>query len=125
MAIQHIAPTAFLTWEHYEASSGSYRATDHQGLESGAAEIDPFGADAGLMKPLTWPQANAAGKLNPYYDLPELNGAFSGCVLDGVPVPCAMASNDNSMQCEKNHCGPVLKLKRNKSTGKVIDYELS
>jgi YD repeat-containing protein len=125
MAIQHTVTAPFVTWEHYEPSNATYRATDTQGEGLAAAEMDPLGADAGFLKPLTWPESTAPGKLEPYYGVAQLNGAFSGCVLDGVPVPCDMLTNDNSQQCEGNQCGPVLMERRDKKTGKVINYELS
>jgi YD repeat-containing protein len=125
MAIQTTAGGQFVEWQHYDPSRGSHRSTGTQGSVGEIAEMDPMGADAGWMKPLIWPQPNSPGKLEPYYGVPELNGAFSGCVLDGVPVPCDMLTNDNSVQCDGNHCGPILQEKVEKKTGKVIDHELS
>jgi hypothetical protein len=127
MAIQTTSGGQFVSWEHYDAGNASYRPTNSQGGSGLGGEMDPLGADAGIIKPLTWPQSTSPGKLEPYYGVPDLNSAFSGCVWDGIPVPCDMLGNDNSVQCEKNHCGPVLMEKTTKKDGQVIrkDYELS
>lgn len=45
------------------------------------------------MKPFTWPPPTGPGKIEPYYGVPELNSAFSGCVLDRVPIPCDIFHN--------------------------------
>jgi hypothetical protein len=50
--------------------------------------MDPFGADAGMLKPFTWPPPTSAGKIEPYYGVPKLNSATQVCVLDRVPVLC-------------------------------------
>jgi hypothetical protein len=50
--------------------------------------MDPMGADAGVIKPFSWPPPKSPGKLEPYYGVPELNSATQGCELDGVPIPC-------------------------------------
>jgi hypothetical protein len=104
MAIQSTAGGPSVLWQHYDASRGSFRSTVPQGGVSELAEMDPMGADAGWMKPLVWPQPNSPGKLEPYYGVPELNGAFSGCVLDDVPVPCDMVTKDGSVPCKDNQC---------------------
>ncbi|HEX6044941.1 MAG TPA: DUF4157 domain-containing protein [Pyrinomonadaceae bacterium] len=88
-AIQHVdAGGAMVTWEHYDASGASYRGTDAQGLGAGSAEMDPFGANAGLFKPFTWPPPKSTGEIEPFYGIPELNSATQGCVLDRVPISC-------------------------------------
>jgi YD repeat-containing protein len=125
LAIQVIDQNQEVVWEHYDASDGSYRETDIQGNAAVSAEMDSMGADAGLIKPLTWPPASSPGKLEPYYTVPGLDNATSGCVVDGIQMPCDMVTNENSMQCPNNHCGPVLMDKVDKKTGKVIGEELS
>jgi hypothetical protein len=66
--------------------------------------MDTMGADAGIIKPLTWPQPTSPGKLLPYYGVPELNSATDGCVLDGIPVTCDSLTSENSKQCTQNQC---------------------
>lgn len=124
MAIQSAIGGQFVSWQHYDASNASYRGTNSLGQTNVPGEMDPFGADAGVIKPFTWPAIDSPGKLEPYYGVPELNSAFSGCILDNIPVPCDLVTNDNSMQCTNNHCGPVLQEKIDKD-GKVIGQELS
>ena len=77
-----------VTWEGYDPSGSSYRATDAQAAGVNSAEMDPLGGDAGLMKPLTWNPPTSSGKLEPYYGVPELNSASQGCELEGMPIPC-------------------------------------
>src|ERR1051326_6389608 len=88
IAIQTIGINQDVSWEYYDPRGGSYRATDVQGNGLNSAEMDPLGADAGLMKPITWNPPNSPGKLEPYYGVPELNSASQGCELDGIPIPC-------------------------------------
>jgi YD repeat-containing protein len=104
MAIQDAVGGQFVMWQHYDASSATYRGSDSQGTWVGSAERDPMGADAGIFKPFSWPPPTGPGKLEPYYGVPELNSAFQGCVLDGIPVPCDVVTNDNSKQCPNNQC---------------------
>jgi hypothetical protein len=88
-AIQRMSgSTQSVTWEHYDASGASYRATDASGTGAGSAEMDPFGADAGLFKPFTWPPPRSTGEIQPFYTVPDLNSATQGCVLDRVPISC-------------------------------------
>jgi hypothetical protein len=58
-----------------------------------------MGADAGLFKPLTWPEPTSPGRLERYYGVPELNSLTQGCTLDRVPIPCeifhSLLNNDN------------------------------
>jgi hypothetical protein len=82
-----------VSWKHYDPSNASYRSTDLSGTSVGAAEMDPFGADAGLFKPFIWPQPTSSGKLEPYYGVPELNSSTQGCELDGVPIPCEILNS--------------------------------
>jgi YD repeat-containing protein len=92
MAIQYVVgSTQSVSWEHYDASGASYRPTNAAGSVGFGAERDPFGADAGLFKPFTWPTPTGPGKVEPYYGIPELNSATQGCVADGIPTPCEMA----------------------------------
>lgn len=93
-AIQlNVGSSQVVTWEHYDASRATYRATNAQGTGTDSSEMDPLGADAGLLKPLTWPQPTSAGKIEPYYGVPDLNSATQGCVLDRVPIPCDILNN--------------------------------
>jgi hypothetical protein len=82
-----------VSWKHYDPSNASYRSTDSSGTSVGAAEMDPFGADAGLFKPFTWPQPTSSGKIEPYYGIPELNSTYGGCELDRVPIPCEIRNS--------------------------------
>lgn len=113
-----------VSWEHYDASNASFWETNSTGSPSHAAEIDPFGADAEIVKPFTWPPRESTGQLQPYYTVALLNSATQGCVLDGMPTPCEMLSNDNSMQCRDNRCGPQTLKQRKGTTGKM-EYVLS
>jgi hypothetical protein len=65
MAIQNGPTASPVTWENYDASGASYRQTDTQGQSVAAAELDPVGANAGTMKPITWNQPSSPGKLEP------------------------------------------------------------
>src|SRR5205085_6023140 len=67
-------------------------------------ELHPMGADAGIIKPPTWPSPTSTGKIEPYYGLSDLTSATQGCELDGIPTPCEVLTNDNSMQCPDNQC---------------------
>jgi hypothetical protein len=92
MAIQYVGGgQQSVNWEYYDASRASHRVANAQGSNMGGGELDPMGANAGTIKPITWPQPNSPGKLEPYYGVPELNSATQGCVADGVPIPCDMA----------------------------------
>jgi len=104
MAIQTTAAGQFVGWEHYDASNASYRPTNSLGQVGLGKEMDTMGADAGVIKPLTWPQPTSPGKLLPYYGVPELNSATDGCVLDGIPVTCDSLTSENSKQCTQNQC---------------------
>jgi hypothetical protein len=42
------------------------------------------------------PQPTSAGKLEPYYGIPELNSATQGCELDGIPIPCTVITEGNA-----------------------------
>ena len=59
----------------------------------GGAEMDPLGADAHTFKPPSWPAPASAGKLEPYYGIPDLNSPFHGCVVDWVPTDCDTAAH--------------------------------
>jgi hypothetical protein len=94
MAIQNAGGSSqVVTWEHYDPSGASYRATNAQASGTKSGEMDPMGADAGIFKPLTWPQPTSAGRIERYYDVPELNSATQGCVLDRVPISCDVLQN--------------------------------
>ncbi len=103
LAIQSVeAGVQGVSWEHYDASSASYRPTNATGSPGLGAEMDPMGANAGQFKPITWPPPTSSGKLEPYYGVPELNSATQGCVLDRVPIPCdifnSLPNNDAIQQ---------------------------
>jgi hypothetical protein len=93
-----------VSWKHYDPSNASYRSTNSSGTPFEMAEMDPLGANAGIMKPFTWPPPKEPGILEPYYGIPELNSAFGGCVFDGIPADCDVATGGNSLQCPDNQC---------------------
>jgi hypothetical protein len=95
MAIQKVSPNGAqgVEWSTYDASGASYHRLNLNGFNVQSAEMDSFGANAGLFKPVTWPTPDAPGKIEPFYGVPELNGATLGCVLDRIPVPCDMVAN--------------------------------
>jgi YD repeat-containing protein len=94
LAIQSVVGgTQYVSWEHYDASNASYRPTNPQGGVGLAKEMDPIGANAGTMKPITWPEPTSSGKLEPYYGIPELNSAYDGCEVNGVPMDCNDAAH--------------------------------
>jgi YD repeat-containing protein len=99
IAIQSAVGGQSVTWKHYDPSNASSRSTDSSGTSVEAAEMDPMGANAGLMKPFTWPPPTSSGKLQPYYGVPDLNTAYQGCELSGIPAPCSvvMSSTGNSV----------------------------
>ena len=93
-AIQSVgAGIQSVQWQHWDASRASFRPTDNTGAISLGKELDPFGADAGQFKPITWPQPSHNNKIEPFYTVPELNSDTQGCVLDRVPVPCEILNN--------------------------------
>jgi YD repeat-containing protein len=105
LAVQSVqGSNQYVEWRHFDASEASYRATAVDGSSTEAAEMDPQGANAGLIKPLTWPPPSSSGKLVPYGGIPDLLSLSGGCVLDDVPVPCDMPSANGSAQCENNQC---------------------
>jgi hypothetical protein len=120
LAIQVIDANQEVVWEHYDPSDGSYRETDIQGNSIVSAEMDPMGADAGLIKPLTWPPPSSPGKLELYYSVPQLDSA-SNCVLDGMQVPCDVLTSENSRQCPKNQCR-VFNPKLRNGEGGISEY---
>ena len=126
LAIIHLngGSPQFTTWEHYDPADSSYRSTYIQGDGAGGAEMDPLGADAGLMKPLVWNAPTSPGKLEPYYGVPELNSASSGCVLDGLQVPCSVISEGNSRQCWNNQCR-AFNPKLRDGQGGMVDFHAS
>jgi YD repeat-containing protein len=95
----------YVGWEHHDASGASFRMTDASGQLSGQpAELDPVGANAGLYKPFIWPPADSTGRLVPFRGFGDMDMAGSGCVLDGMPVPCGMVTEGNSVACPNNEC---------------------
>ncbi len=64
--------------------------------------MDPIGANAGIIKPITWPEPTSSGKLEPYYGVSELNSAYDGCEVNGVPMDCNEAAH-----VEKTGAGKV------------------
>ena len=95
-------------WRHVDPGNISSRSTDAAGQWSGlnTAEMDPLETNAGLAKPFTWPPPTSTGKVVPFGTIPELLSPSGGCVLDGVPTPCEMATVENSVQCTENDCSP-------------------
>jgi YD repeat-containing protein len=94
-------------WRHVDPLGNSLRNTNAAGqLWSGSSEMDPFGADAGTFKPITWPPPSSTGRVVPYGGIPELLSPSGGCVLDGVPTPCEMTTAENSARCPDNDCRP-------------------
>ena len=93
LAIQYAGGgTNTVLWQYYDASGASNRSVDTSGISyGGGPEMDPLGANAGSVKPPSWPAPSSAGKLEPYYGIPELNSPFRGCVADYVPVDCNTA----------------------------------
>jgi hypothetical protein len=91
IAIQSVGDSSqFVAWRHYDASGASFRSTNSSGESFDAAEMDPLGADAELIKPFTWPQPTGPGKLEPYYGVPDLNSVYAGCEVSGIPAPCSV-----------------------------------
>jgi YD repeat-containing protein len=80
-----------VAWQHYDPGQSSYVQTWNTSSSSGLGELDPFGADAGRFKPLSWPPPSSAGKIEPYYGVPLLNSAMGGCNVDLVPKNCELA----------------------------------
>jgi hypothetical protein len=119
MAVQLVGldSSQYVFWKHYDASGASYRSTNSAGESTEAAEIDPLGANAGTTKPFTWPPPTGPGKLEPYYNIPDLNSAFGGCVLDGIPVTCDVLTSENSKRCENDQCRVF-----SRKQGRVVDY---
>ena len=86
--------TQSVQWQHYDASGASYRGTDSTGQWNAAKELDPLGANAGLMKPITWNVPDKKGLPVPHpliADMLEYPGG--GCTLDRMPIPCEIRNN--------------------------------
>jgi len=125
LAVQTSTPTTqSVNWEHNDASGASQRKSNAQGGMAGGAERDPFGANAGLVKPFTWTQPTGRGELIPFFTVPDMNGPLTGCVLDGIPTPCSMISMEAVTQCPDNDCGPRTATIRDRD-GRVIDTILT
>lgn len=103
-AVQSVAGSSqSVSWQHYDASGSSYRSTGATGTSAETGEMDPIGANAGVMKPLNWPPSTGSGKLEPYNGISELHNATNGCTLDRVPVPCDIyysLLNNDAVQVE-------------------------
>ena len=86
--------TQSVQWQHYDASGASYRGTDSTGQWNAAKELDPLGANAGLMKPITWnvPDKNGLPVPHPLI-VNMLTNPGGGCTLDRVPIPCEIFNN--------------------------------
>lgn len=81
-------------WQHYDPSGASYRGTDSLGQGNGAKELDPLGANAGLIKPITWNVPDKKGLPVPHPLIADmLLYPGGGCVLDRVPIPCEQRNN--------------------------------
>lgn len=104
LAVQSVVgPSQSVSWQHYDASGSSYRSTSASGTFAETGEMEPMGANAGVMKPLTLPQSTEFGKLEPYFGIPELHNATNGCTLDRVPIPCDIYHsllNNDAVQVE-------------------------
>ena len=99
--------TQSVQWQHYDASGASYRGTDSTGQWNAAKELDPLGANAGLMKPITWNVPDKEGLPVPHPLIVDMLTYPGGrCVADGMPIPCEMLNMDNSRECPTGGCAP-------------------
>jgi YD repeat-containing protein len=101
VALQQMGETGpEVYWRHLDPNGISSRTTNSAGqwtgAWSGAAELDPLGADTGTFKPLTWPPPASSAKLVPYRQMPDINSVTGGCTLDYVPIPCEIFQSLNA-----------------------------
>jgi YD repeat-containing protein len=108
------APTAQqVVWEHRDSSNASYRGMD-------AAELDPFGSNAGLENPYQTNPPPQNHKPNIFYPAVSLS-SDSACMVDGLAQNCGltfyMLGAGTAEICPNNYCGaqPV----RNPFTGEI------
>jgi YD repeat-containing protein len=88
------AGTEAVEWEHRDAIGASYRSTDSAGQWIGAAEMDPLGANAGIIKPPTWNVPDKEGLPVPHPGMADMiNNPGGACVIDRVPIPCEIYAN--------------------------------
>ena len=125
LAVQTSSPTfQSVNWEHNDASGASNRKSNAAGDMAGGAERDPFGANAGLVKPFTFTPPTDRGELVPFFTVPDMSSSLGGCVLDGIPTPCSMISREATTPCPDNDCGPRTVVLRDRD-GRVIDTILT
>jgi len=80
--------SASVTWEHRDPGGASVRVTDAAAQPAGlSGELDVLGANAGVIKPITWPTPRSTGELVPFRGLPEMSSS-GGCAQGGVYGPC-------------------------------------
>ena len=114
-----------VTWEHRDPEDVSVRVIDAAGQEAGfPGELDPLGSNAGLIKPFIWQAPRSRGQLVPFYTVPDMDMTGAGCVVDGIPTPCEMVSNEATAQCENNDCGPQTFAVYDKRTDEFVKYVL-
>jgi YD repeat-containing protein len=86
--------TQSVEWQHQDASGASYRATDVSGQGVNVKEMDPLGANAGLIKPPTWNVPDKQGLTVPYPELADMILHPGGaCTIDRMPIPCEIFNN--------------------------------
>jgi hypothetical protein len=75
-----------VAWEHRDVSQASVRGAT-------AAELEPWGSNAGISKPLTLasrsPEAFEAARTYPFFG----NMISGQCIVDGIEMPCGMVSS--------------------------------
>ncbi|HEY6803887.1 MAG TPA: hypothetical protein VI306_09940 [Pyrinomonadaceae bacterium] len=91
LAIQEPSTSGeIVAWQHYDPGQSAQVETFNTSATAFIRELDPFGADAGRFKPISWPPATSAGKVAPYYGVP-LNSETRGCADSFTPMACEMA----------------------------------
>jgi hypothetical protein len=96
-------------WEHRDPSDASYRTSQANGSSDpeNAAELDPFGSNAGLENPYQLPMQSH--KPNIFYPAMSLM-ADSACMVDGLAQNCGltfyMLGAGTAEICPNNNCGP-------------------
>lgn len=94
-----------VAWEHWDSSGASQRPTNSSGQIVGGLEVDPVGANAGLLKPPDWNVADKKGLPVPFPEVADmLENPGGACVADGMAIPCHMLTANNSAECPQGTC---------------------
>src|SRR5262249_9091495 len=100
VAVQSISPVgSSLKWVHFPQGTGSWIETSANSFAPGSGErfgfrqeMDPLGAEVGVVDPIDLPYPDLKGNEPLYIDGGDPFDYSGGCTLDGVPVSCSFAA---------------------------------